>query len=61
MSAVMRIKELHKRKQRKFKLKSLRRRYNAAKSEDEKNAVLDKVRKVSPDLSMELFSSTAQR
>ncbi len=55
MANVMREKELRKKKQRKIKLSLMRRKFMAAQGEDEKNAVLAKVKKISPAINLEGF------
>lgn len=60
MSAVIRIKEIRRRKQRALKLRNLRERYARSKSEDEKQKILDKVRRVALWLTEEEFLKPLQ-
>ncbi len=55
MSAVIRIKELRHRKQRREKLRKLRAKYAKATSEDQKSKILEHARKVALWLSEEEF------
>lgn len=60
MSAVQRIKEIRKRKQRTQKLRNLRARYAISKSEDEKRNILEKVRRIALWLTEEEFLQPIQ-
>ena len=54
---VQREKELRRRRTRRKKVAKLRRRYAAAKSEAERAAMLEKLAKIAPGLTMERFLS----
>ncbi len=55
MSAVIRIKELRRRKQRREKLQNLRAKYAKATNEDQKRQILEKAHKVALWLTEEEF------
>lgn len=58
MSGVLREKELKRRKQRREKLALLREKYRVAKSDGEKAAIFDKVKKVAVWLSEDEFTAS---
>ena len=58
MSTPSRNSELRRRRARKDKVTLLRKRYSAAKSEADRNRILEKVKKVAPSLSADQFTKT---
>ncbi len=58
---VERKKEVRKRRVRRAKLAKLRKRYQAAKTEEEKSKILQKVSQVAPGLTLEQFLSGGKR
>jgi len=58
MSTPSRTSELRRRRARKDKVTLLRKRYSAAKSEADRNRILEKVKKVAPSLSADQFTKT---
>lgn len=53
MGRIERTRELAKRRKRKSQITKLRKQHSEAKSDDEKNAILTKARKMSPFISFE--------
>lgn len=61
MTTPSRRSELKRRRTRKEKIASLRRRYQAAASETERNKLFEKVRKLSPLMTLEAFTAPARK
>ncbi len=60
MSAPSRRPEIRRRRTRKEKIHALRRRYAAAKSDDDRNQIFARVKRLSPSITLEEFSSPLQ-
>jgi hypothetical protein len=61
MPAVMRTKELNRRHSRRIKLQKLRHHYKISKSDEERNHILAKVKKVSPMMTQDEFLAPLEK